>query len=200
VTLGVTASDALEIAAETDGRRNGYEVRIVDPASGVAASEGEILVRGAGMLLGYADPADNASAFTADGFFRTGDLGRMVGDALVITGRSKDLIIRGGENISAKEIEDILSADARIVEAAAVSMPHSRLGETVCVFVVLTPAIQLGLTDISAILASAGVARQKFPEALFIVAELPKTLSGKVRKDLLRERTWRSAAEARDQA
>jgi acyl-CoA synthetase (AMP-forming)/AMP-acid ligase II len=200
VTLGVTASDALEIAAETDGRRNDYEVRIVDPATGAAASEGEILVRGAGMLLGYADPADNASAFTADGFFRTGDLGRLVGDALVITGRSKDLIIRGGENISAKEIEDILVADARIVEVAAVSMPHPRLGETVCVFAVPASTHQLGLADVSEILASAGVARQKFPEALFIVAQLPKTPSGKVRKDLLRERTWQSAAAARDPA
>ena len=204
VTLGTAAGDAVEIAAETDGRLNGYEVRIVDPISGTAAThdEGEILVRGDGLFLGYSDSDDNVHAFTADGFFRTGDLGRIVGDSLVITGRKKDLIIRGGENISAKEIEDILAADGRILESAAVSMPHPRLGETVCLFAVPAPNCSLSLDDVSTILAGVGLARQKFPERLILVDHLPKTPSGKVRKDLLRQTTWRTTEEhdARERA
>ena len=105
-------------------------------------------MRGSGLFRGYLDPADDADAFTADGFFRTGDLGRRAGDALLITGRKKDLIIRGGENISAKEIEDVLLADPAIREAAAVSMPHERLGETVCLYAVLAPGCTIELQQV----------------------------------------------------
>jgi acyl-CoA synthetase (AMP-forming)/AMP-acid ligase II len=202
VTLGCAASDALDTAADTDGRINGYAVRIVDAVTGSGnCLEGEILVRGPGLFLGYLDPADNAGVFTQDGFFRTGDLGRRSGAALVITGRKKDLIIRGGENISAKEIEDALLRDPRIREAAAVSMPHVRLGETVCLFAVLAEAKELTLEDVRAILARAGLARQKAPERLVIVERLPTTPSGKVRKDLLRARASSTAeGDVRDHA
>lgn len=181
ITFGIAADDPPQVAAHTDGRLNGYEVRVVD---------GEIWVRGSGLFRGYLDPADGADAFTPDGFFRTGDLGRRVGDALLITGRKKDLIIRGGENISAKEIEDVLLADPSIREAAAVSMPHERLGETVCLYAVLAPGRTLELQQVCGMLERVGLARQKFPERLVIVDELPKTPSGKVRKDLLRARLW----------
>ncbi|MEP7244514.1 MAG: AMP-binding protein [Gammaproteobacteria bacterium] len=191
VTLGCLESDGPEVGADTDGRLNGYDVRIVDPVSGeTGCEEGEVLVRGPGLFLGYLDPADDLGAFTDEGFFRTGDLGRLEGSTLVITGRKKDLIIRGGEKISAREIEEVLMRDPRIREAAAVSMPHARLGETVCLFAVLASDVVLTLEDLREILHCAGLARQKAPERLVVVDELPTTPSGKVRKDLLRQRAW----------
>ena len=193
ITFGVTADDPPQVAAHTDGRLNGYEVRVVDTQSAAEpAADGEIWVRGSGLFRAYLDPADGTDAFTPDGFFRTGDLGRRVGDALLITGRKKDLIIRGGENISAKEIEDVLLGDPAIREAAAVSMPHERLGETVCLYAVLAPGRTMELQQVCEILERAGLARQKFPQRLVVVEELPKTPSGKVRKDLLRARLWGS--------
>ena len=167
---------------------NGYEVRVVTLRR--LRSTARYGCAAAACSRGYLDPADGADAFTPDGFFRTGDLGRRAGDALLITGRKKDLIIRGGENISAKEIEDVLLADPAIREAAAVSMPHERLGETVCLYAVLAPGCTLELQQVCGILERVGLARQKFPERLVIVDELPKTPSGKVRKDLLRARLW----------
>lgn len=191
VTHGARPNDLPRVAADTDGRNNGYEIRIVDPGGAPVRRglEGEILVRGAGLFLGYSEPQFNSAAFTADGFFQTGDLGQWIDDdALVITGRKKDLIIRGGENISAREIEEALLHDPRIREAAAVAMPHERLGETVGLFVVVAPeAGGLTLSDVTAILKGAGLARQKFPERVVVVESLPKTPSGKVRKDRLRE-------------
>jgi acyl-CoA synthetase (AMP-forming)/AMP-acid ligase II len=195
ITFGTAADDPPQLAAHTDGRFNGYDVRIVDTTSAAETiGDGEIWVRGSGLFRGYLDPADGADAFTPDGFFRTGDLGRRAGDALSITGRKKDLIIRGGENISAKEIEDVLLADPAIREAAAVSMPHERLGETVCLYAVLAPGRTLELQRVCGILERVGLARQKFPERLVIVDELPKTPSGKIRKDLLRARLWGTGA------
>jgi acyl-CoA synthetase (AMP-forming)/AMP-acid ligase II len=191
ITFGIAADDPPQVAAHTDGRLNGYVVRVDDTQHAAQTSvDGEIWVRGSGLFRGYLDPADGADAFTPDGFFRTGDLGRRAGDALLITGRKKDLIIRGGENISAKEIEDVLLADPAIRAAAAVSMPHERLGETVCLYAVLAPGCTLELQQVCAILERVGLARQKFPERLVIVDELPKTPSGKIRKDLLRARLW----------
>lgn len=176
------------LAATTDGAIVDYDLRIVDGddrdlPDGV---EGEILARGPAMLLGYADEAQTREAITADGFFRTGDLGvRTVEGAIVVTGRKKDLIIRGGENISAKEIEDVLHAHPQVQEAAVVAMPHARLGEGVCAYVVarddaLSPAALVEHV------ASSGLARQKIPERFEFRADLPKTASGKVRKDILR--------------
>lgn len=183
VTFGVDVDDPGEIAAETDGRINDYELRIE------GEDEGEILIRGPGLFQGYSDPGFNVEAFTPEGYFRTGDLGRRVGgDALVITGRKKDLIVRGGENISAREIEEALLCDARISDVAAVAMPHERLGETVGVFVVAAPENAPTLADVQALLADAGFAAQKRPEALILIDTLPRTPSGKVRKDVLRER------------
>lgn len=138
------------------------------------------------MLLGYADEAQTREAITADGFFRTGDLGvRTARGAITVTGRKKDLIIRGGENISAKEIEDVLHAHPQVREAAVVSMPHERLGEGVCAFVVMNGEKTLASTLADHVAAS-GLARQKIPERFEFRSELPRTASGKIRKDLLR--------------
>jgi acyl-CoA synthetase (AMP-forming)/AMP-acid ligase II len=189
VTLGFVCEGTLELAATTDGEVVHYEVRIADDAGHVLppGQEGEICVRGPAMALGYADPAETAHSFDADGFFATGDLGRLTPEnAIVVTGRKKDLINRGGEKVSAKEIEDILHRHPAVDEAAVVAMPHERLGETVCAYVVPRPGAQLDFAALQACMAEAGVARQKYPERLVLVERLPRTASGKVRKDQLR--------------
>lgn len=176
------------LAAATDGQIVDYEVRVVDHEDRPLpdGQEGEILARGPGMMLGYADEAQTREAITPDGFFRTGDLGVRTPDgAITITGRKKDLIIRGGENISAKEIEDVLHAHPQVREAAVVAMPHERLGEGVCAFVIAqgdapSPA------ELAAHVMTSGLARQKTPERFELREDFPRTASGKVRKDLLR--------------
>lgn len=120
-------------------------------------------------------------------FFATGDLGRITADnAIVITGRKKDLINRGGEKISAKEVEDILHQHPAIDEAAVVAMPHPRLGETLCAYVILRAGHSLSLEQLLERISHAGVARQKYPEQLVVVEDFPRTASGKIRKDRLR--------------
>lgn len=189
VTLGFVREGALELAATTDGEVVHYEVRIVGDAGEAlpVGQEGEICVRGPAMALGYADAAQSAESFDAEGFFATGDLGRLTPErAIVVTGRKKDLINRGGEKISAKEVEDILHRHPAVDEAAVVAMPHERLGETVCAYVVPRSGSSLDFAQLQECMASAGVARQKHPERLVLVASLPRTASGKVRKDRLR--------------
>jgi len=186
VTYGWPRNEVL--AATTDGEIVDYEVRVVDAEDHdlPAGQEGEILARGPGMLMAYADAAQTREAITPDGFFRTGDLGvRSAEGALTITGRKKDLIIRGGENISAKEIEDVLHTHPGVQEAAVVAMPHDRLGEGVCAYVIVRgePA---EAKDLAAHVAASGLAKQKIPERFEFVPNLPRTASGKVRKDLLR--------------
>lgn len=177
-----------QLAATTDGAIVDYEVRIVDgdDRNVPDGAEGEILARGPAMLLGYADEAQTREAITADGFFRTGDLGvRTAQGAITVTGRKKDLIIRGGENISAKEIEDVLHAHPHVREAAVVAMPHERLGEGVCAYVV-SAGDRVSGTVLAEHVASSGLARQKIPERFEFRDDLPRTASGKVRKDVLR--------------
>jgi cyclohexanecarboxylate-CoA ligase len=189
ITLGTMVRGS-DVAAETEGYIVGHKVKIVDDSGNVvpAGEEGEILTRGPELMLGYLREQDNDAAFDAEGFFRTGDLGKMRPDgALIITGRKKDLIIRGGENLSAKEIEDILHEHPEVQEVAVVAMPHPRLGETVCAFVVPKPEKKPRLTSLVDFLALRGLARQKFPEHLEVVDALPRTASGKVQKFILRE-------------
>ena len=186
VTYGWPHDEAL--AATTDGQIVDYQVRVVDDADRDLpdGSAGEILARGPGMMLGYADAAQTREAITADGYFRTGDLGvRSAAGAITITGRKKDLIIRGGENISAKEIEDVLHAHPAVREAAVVAMPHARLGEGICAFIIAAGAAPEP-TDLATHIAASGLAKQKTPERFEFVADFPRTASGKVRKDQLR--------------
>lgn len=189
-TQGYLPDQQPDLAADTDGHAIDYELRIVDdegrdlPASG----DGEILARGPSMFMGYADPDQTREAITPDGFFRTGDIGHLTPDgALVITGRKKDLIIRGGENISAKEIEDVLHSHPAVREAAVVAMPHPRLGEGICAYVILAREAAGDADALTRHVLSSGLARQKCPERFEFVADLPRTASGKIRKDLLRE-------------
>jgi len=176
------------LAATTDGAIVDYGVRIVDYEDRDLpdGQEGEILARGPGMMLGYADEAQSREAITTDGYFRTGDLGvRSPEGAITITGRKKDLIIRGGENISAKEIEDVLHGHPQVREAAVVAMPHARLGEGVCAYI-LTEGASPSAQDLAAHVAASGLAKQKIPERFEFREDFPRTASGKVRKDRLR--------------
>jgi acyl-CoA synthetase (AMP-forming)/AMP-acid ligase II len=197
-TVGIRSREQAVMGAETDGEIiEPTELRLVDPVTEAPVAdgeEGEILGRGPELFAGYLHPEDNESAFDAEGYFRTGDLGRRVhGNYLVITGRKKDIIIRSGENISPKEVEDVLFNHPAIVEAAIVAMPSPTTGEAGCAFVIARESIDLA--EIRRFLTTAGLAKQKFPERLVLVDDLPRVPSGKVRKDELRRRA-RDLAEA----
>jgi acyl-CoA synthetase (AMP-forming)/AMP-acid ligase II len=192
ITTGTTA-DPLVKRATTDGRAiEGCEIRIVDD-QGQDVVEGEIVSRGPEMFLGYTDPVLNSAAFLPGGWYRTGDVGRMDSDGyLTVTDRKKDIIIRGGENISSKEVEDILAEHPAVAEVAVVGMRDERLGERVCAFVVLSPGTGLTLDDVRAHFIAAGVGRQKTPERVVVTDGLPRTPSGKVQKFALRKRLGNS--------
>ncbi|MBC2778929.1 AMP-binding protein [Parasphingopyxis sp. GrpM-11] len=200
ITMGFHGADEHELAATTDGKIEDYKVRIVDEDGNelAAGEEGEILARGPAMLLGYFDPLQTEEAITDDGFYKTGDLGILTPEnAVLITGRKKDLIIRGGENISAKEIEDLLYRHPAIEDAAVVAMPHARLGEGVCAVVVLRPDAELSRANLAEFISQSGLAKQKWPERIELVDQLPKTATGKVRKDVLRSEIARAIATDR---
>ena len=199
ICAGVNDRADTDLGAETDGQIFGTEARIVDPASGAPlplGEDGEIVARGPQMFLGYTREEDNRGAFDADGYFRMGDLGRIVhDDFIVVTGRKKDLIIRGGENISPKEVEDLLLGHPAIADIAIVAMPSARTGEMACAFVIPRDGPGIDLAEIARFLIAAGLAKQKIPEHLELVADLPRTAIGKVRKDVLRQ-TARAIADA----
>ena len=150
---------------------------------------GEILSRGPDLFEGYTDPALTADAFVGDGWYTTGDVGVLDEDGyLTITDRKKDIIIRGGENVSAAEVEDLLLHIRGVAEVAVVAAPDPRLGEHACAFVRLVPGAEsLELERVRSHLAAAGLARQKWPEELRLVPDFPRTASGKVQKFVLRQ-------------
>jgi len=186
------ATDSSLKRTTTDGRLlPGCMIRIVDDEDReVAPGEaGEIVSMGPELFVGYLNPVLNDDAFTSDGWFRTGDIGVMDSDGfLTIVDRKKDIIIRGGENIASREVENILMTHPLIVEAAAVSWPDKSLGEKVGAFVKLRPDARLDIADVQAHFAAAGVARQKTPEHLVLVEEFPRTPVGKILKTELRKR------------
>lgn len=198
-TLGIRDRAQAALGAETDGEVvPPTEVRIVDAATGAPLAdgeEGEILVRGPEALVGHVRAEDDDGAFDDDGFFRMGDLGRRVqGRWLVITGRKKDIIIRSGENVSTKEVEDALAAHPAVADVAIVAMPSRATGEKGCAFVVLRAGHALDLAGIRGFLERSGLARQKLPEHLVVVDDLPRVPSGKISKDVLRARAAEIAA------
>lgn len=183
-------TDSLVQRATTDGRAiAGNEVRLVDDSGrdGDGDGDGEIVTRGPELFLGYTDRDLDHESFLPGGWFRTGDVGRVDADGyLTVTDRKKDIIVRGGENLSSREIEDVLARHPDVVDAAAVGLPDDRYGERVCAVVVLRDGGALGLDDVRDLFVTAGVARQKTPERLVVVDDLPRTAAGKVRKHLLR--------------
>lgn len=199
VTSGSAGRQDIANGADTDGQVRHVDVRIVDVVTGAplpAGEDGEILLRGPQMMLGYLREADNLDAFDSSGFFRTGDIGRFVNeDYLLITGRKKDLIIRQGENLSPKEIEDALHAHPGVAAAAVVGMPSAKTGECVCAFVVAHCGATVTLSELDTFLTDAGLSRRKVPERLVIVDALPISPQGKVLKQVLRERALLMATE-----
>ena len=198
ISAGLGKNDPIACGATTDGRILNHEVRIVDTENGrvmPSGAEGEILTRGPEVMLGYTNLETTADAFDVDGFFKTGDLGFVSSDGFItISGRKKDLIIRGGENISPKEIEDVLHRHPAIQEVSVVAMPHSRMGETPAAYVILRPGASLSLDGLKTFLEEAKLARQKFPERLVVVEDFPRTASGKVLKHVLRARIVEEAS------
>jgi acyl-CoA synthetase (AMP-forming)/AMP-acid ligase II len=176
---GSTHDDAEDKRLHTDGHPlPGVEIRLAD--------DGEIWSRGPDCFVGYTDPELTAAAFDEDGWYRTEDVGVLDADGfLAITDRKKDIIIRGGENVSAVEVEEVLLRIPGVLECAVVAAPDARLGEHACAFVrgdVPT------LEDVQVAMSAAGLAKQKWPEEVRGVADFPRTASGKVQKFVLRQR------------
>jgi acyl-CoA synthetase (AMP-forming)/AMP-acid ligase II len=185
-TVGAVGAHELCYAADTDGRAGIADIKLV-AHPGAPPGDGEIYVRGPQMLVGYQHPEDEQDCFDAEGYFATGDLGRWVDDDyLLVTGRIKDVIIRNGENISAREVEDILVGHPGIAEIAVVGLPDARTGERACAVIVPTGAGSPDVAELRAMLTAHGVAVFKAPEQVEIWAELPKNDAGKVVKQQIR--------------
>jgi acyl-CoA synthetase (AMP-forming)/AMP-acid ligase II len=174
----VGSLENVDHAADTDGRAGIAEIKVI---------AGEIRARGPQMLVGYLHPDDETAAFDDEGYFRTGDLGCWIDDDhLVVTGRAKDIIIRNGENISPKEVEDVLIEHPAIAEIAVVGVPDDRTGERACAVIVPAATTAPDLSDLSELLIGAGLAKFKIPEQLVVWAALPKNDAGKVLKHQIR--------------
>ncbi|WP_182357271.1 class I adenylate-forming enzyme family protein [Tomitella gaofuii] len=178
--------DTDEHLMHTVGRPcGGIEVRAT--GTGGTQNDGEVHIRGAAVFLGYL--GESTPALDADGWFATGDLGRIDDDGhLRITGRIKDIIIRKGENIHAGELEQVLREHPAVADAAVIGLPDAERGELVCAVLVTEPGRTVDAAAITAHCAAAGLMRQKFPEQVITVAELPRNSAGKTRKDDLRRR------------
>lgn len=198
-TTGCQFDDPADVRHGTDGRpMPGVEVKLLDDDGGLVAPglAGEIYSRGPELCLGYTDTALN-DAFDADGWYRTGDIGVIDANGfLTITDRAKDIIIRGGENLSAAEIEMALESLSGVAEVAVVAAPDERLGEHACAVIRMHAGAEpVTMPDLVNHLSTRGLARQKWPEELHIVADFSRTASGKIRKVDLR-RWLRDMTEA----
>ncbi|WP_438370084.1 medium-chain fatty-acid--CoA ligase [Escherichia coli] len=177
----------------TDGyAAAGVEIKVVDDARKTLppGCEGEEASRGPNVFMGYFDePELTARALDEEGWYYSGDLCRMDEAGYIkITGRKKDIIVRGGENISSREVEDILLQHPKIHDACVVAMPDERLGERSCAYVVLkAPHHSLSLEEVVAFFSRKRVAKYKYPEHIVVIEKLPRTASGKIQKFLLRK-------------
>jgi acyl-CoA synthetase (AMP-forming)/AMP-acid ligase II len=190
---GSTPDVAHEKRVTTDGRPlPGVELRLVDEDGNDVepGTPGEIWSQGPDCFVGYTDANETAAAFSRDGWFMTGDVGVVDTDGfLTITDRKKDIIIRGGENVSAAEVEEQLVRMPGVAEVAVVAAPDARLGEVGCAFFRMQPGTAVPtLDEVRSALERSGLARQKWPEHVRSVDEFPRTPSGKVQKFVLRER------------
>jgi cyclohexanecarboxylate-CoA ligase len=170
----------------------GVIIKLIDREGQEVApgDEGEVVVKGPQVMRGYVDSSLDADAFTTDGFLHTGDLARFdQHGALIITGRIKDIIIRKGENVSAKEVEDVLYADPAVADVAVLGIPDKERGEMVVAFVVpADPAAPPTLKHVYDHCRAAGLMTQKIPERLEVIDAMPRNPSGKVPKHELRAR------------
>jgi len=197
-TTACWLSDPPEMAVISDGRPalDGVEVRVVnEPGEQVpAGQEGEVCYRGPGGMLGYwRDPERTAIAIDGDGWYHTGDRGQFNAEGLLrLKGRIKDVIIRGGTNISATEVEEHLLTHPKVKAVAVVAMPDRLMGERACAFVVPAEAEPPTLTELADYLKNVRrIAVLKLPERLEIVQELPMTPTGKIQKFALRDEVRR---------
>jgi len=184
--------DPLEKRLTTEGRVvPGVELRFLDDdGQDMAAGEdGEIVTRGPDMFAGYTKAELNEAALLPGHWCRSGDVGHLDAEGyLVLTDRKKDIIIRGGENISSREVEDHLHAHPAVAEAAAVAAPDARMGEIVCAFVVTRPGQDIDIAEVDRWFGARGLARHKTPERLELIDALPRNATGKVLKHELRRR------------
>ncbi|HHN9426304.1 TPA: medium-chain fatty-acid--CoA ligase [Escherichia coli] len=189
----VNLDDPLSRFMHTDGyAAAGVEIKVVDDARKTLppGCEGEEASRGPNVFMGYFDePELTARALDEEGWYYSGDLCRMDEAGYIkITGRKKDIIVRGGENISSREVEDILLQHPKIHDACVVAMPDERLGERSCAYVVLkAPHHSLSLEEVVAFFSRKRVAKYKYPEHIVVIEKLPRTASGKIQKFLLRK-------------
>lgn len=182
-----------ELNRESDGVPFGsaeVSIRGTDGTEAPIGTEGELWLRGTGMFVGYYNkPGATRDGFDKDGWFSTGDMAkRGAAGSVTITGRSKDIIIRGGENIPVGSVESLIFKHPSVIEAAVVGYPDSRLGERACAFLRCTPGAKLTVAELGAFLVESGLAKRYCPERVIVVDDLPKTMSGKIRKVDLRER------------
>ncbi|EIV0759871.1 medium-chain fatty-acid--CoA ligase [Escherichia coli] len=189
----VNLDDPLSRFMHTDGyAAAGVEIKVVDDARKTLppGCEGEEASRGPNVFMGYFDePELTARALDEEGWYYSGDLCRMDEAGYIkITGRKKDIIVRGGENISSREVEDILLQHPKIHDACVVAMPDERLGERSCAYVVLKATHHsLSLEEVVAFFSRKRVAKYKYPEHIVVIEKLPRTASGKIQKFLLRK-------------
>lgn len=201
-TTSCTVTDDPHRAVHSDGAAlPGAEVQVVDELGVEVARgrEGDIAYRGPSHMLGYLNRAEEtAELFTRDGYSRSGDLGVMDADGFVrVTGRLKDIIIRGGMNISVREVEDKLAGHPDLLSLAVVAMPDERLGEKVCCYVVAKEGHQAPTVEqLRTYLTDRDVAIQKTPERVIAVDDLPMTATGKIKKHELRQLVAKELGEA----
>ncbi|WP_372747489.1 AMP-binding protein [Litorivivens sp.] len=184
-TVGAPLPNELEFAADTDGRAGIALIKLAEHPAALPG-EGEICAKGPQMLLGYLHAEDDTKSFDDEGYFRTGDIGRYIGDYIQVTGRAKDIIIRNGENISPKELEDLLLEHTDIVDIAIVGRPHPKTGERVCAVIVAEGDKMLDVKALLEFLVARNVAKFKIPEQVDIWESLPRNASGKVLKHEIR--------------
>ncbi|OZD11961.1 cyclohexanecarboxylate--CoA ligase [Rhodococcus sp. 06-156-3C] len=182
-----------ELNRETDGVPFGsaeISIRDTDGTEAPIGTEGQLWLRGTGMFVGYYNqPGATRDGFDTDGWFSTGDIAKWGPQGSVtITGRSKDIIIRGGENIPVGSVESLIFEHPSVIEAAVVGYSDSRLGERACAFLRCNPGADLTVAELGAFLVESGLAKRYCPEQVIVVDDFPKTMSGKIRKVDLRDR------------
>jgi len=170
-----------------------FHAKIVDPATGEEMTEigqvGELHYRGPNVMAAYfRDPENTAKAFDTDGYFNTGDLFQIKdGNCIGFFDRTKDIIVRGGFNISAQEVENMLLGHAGVADVAAIAMPDDVMGEKMCVYVVPKGEGKITLSDITSFMKEKGIAVYKLPERLEFIDAIPRNPVGKILKKELRQ-------------
>ncbi|MEX2393727.1 MAG: AMP-binding protein [Actinomycetota bacterium] len=186
------AGDPDDKLANTEGRpMPGVELKLVTLEGNVAGpgEEGEIRAKAPQVMKGYVNTGLDAEGFDEEGYFRTGDLGKLDDGYVIITGRLKDIIIRKGENISAKEVEDLLFANEKVADVAVIGLPDANSDERACAVVVLKDTSHpITMDDVRTYLGAKGLRTQAIPEQLEIIDALPRNPAGKVLKQDLKER------------